>query len=530
MNRALLALALSVFAASVVSSEPLAARQWEVLDLAFEAEPGARPRDVVLLARLRGPEGRSIEVPGFHDGGNRWVVRVSPPASGRWTWETVSNQMALSGRSGTIEVAPNDDSGRHGPVVVDPGHPQRFGHADGTPYFALAFECDWLFALDADDPDGIPLTKQLVDQIAENGFNQIVMNVYAYDVPWGKDDSLRPEHDFARPASYPFGGTNEEPDFSRLNVDFFQRFDRVMRYLDEKGIVSHLMIYVWNKKVSWPDMYSGADNEYFDYVVARYQAFPNVVWDVSKEALTYGRCDEDYIHERIERLRRRDGHRRLVTVHDYGYNARHPEKVDFISVQNWASGTWHQMDRIRRKHPDKPVLNVEHGGYESSPYEVFTGDYTDPVVCLERNYEAVFAGVYSTYYWQATSWYVVVPDPMGLPDAERPHFEYYRHLASLFSRYDYSRLEPATDLSSSGYALSNGSDLFLIYVPSQNHSFHATLKPDVAARGRASWFSPLTGETQDVGEVELRPWHVFGSPWKGQPSVLILEDAKPAKP
>jgi hypothetical protein len=272
-------------------------------------------------------------------------------------------------------------------------------------------------------------------------------------------------------------------------------------------------------------MYTGADDAYFDYVVARYQAFPNLVWDVSKEALTYGRCDEDYIHERIGRLRRLDGHQRLVTVHDYGYNARHPEKVDFISVQNWASGTWHRMDEIRKKHPDMPILNVEHGGYEESPYEVFHGDYTDPVTCLERNYEIVFAGVYSTYYWQATSWYVVVPDPMGLPADERPHFEYYRHLASLFDRYDFSSLEPADGLSSSGYALTNGKDLFLFYVPGANHSFSATLEGR-ASRGRASWFNPLTGETQDMGEMELRPWHGFTSPWQGSPSVLILEDTE----
>jgi hypothetical protein len=526
VKHALLALALATLAAPAALSETLAARQWEVVDVALEAKEFPEPRDVVLRAIVRGPEGQTLEVPGFHDGGKRWVVRVSLPSPGRWSWETVSNQPDLSGRGGEIEVSA--DPGQRGPVVLDPEHPQRFRFADGSPYFALAFECDWLFALDADDPEGIPKTKMLVDQIAAHGFNQIVMNVYAYDVPWGKDDSLKPEHDFARPASFPFGGTNEEPDFSTLNVEFFQRFDRVMRYLNEKGIVSHLMIYVWNKKVSWPDMYSEADNAYFDYVVARYQAFPNLVWDVSKEALAYGRCDEAYIHDRIRRLRHLDGHRRLLTVHDYGYNARHPEKVDVISVQNWASGTWHRMDEIRRKHPGQPVLNVEHGGYERSPYEVFHGNYTDPVTCLERNYETVFAGVYSTYYWQATSWYVVIPDPMGLPLDQRPHFEYYRHLASLFDRFDYSTLEPHRDLSSSGYSLTNGKDLYLFYVPGVNHALSTTFGGRLSG-ARVSWFNALTGETRDLGDMELRPWHGFTSPWPGTPSVLILEDARPGK-
>jgi len=42
-------------------------------------------------------------------------------------------------------------------------------------------------------------------------------------------------------------------------------------------------------------MHSAEDNRYFDYVIKRYQAFPNIIWDVSKEALDYGRCDIPYI-------------------------------------------------------------------------------------------------------------------------------------------------------------------------------------------------------------------------------------------
>jgi len=487
---------------------------WEVIDLRLDVDvPPPRPWDVDLTARLRGPAGENLEVPGFHDGGTSWVVRVAPPAEGRWTWETASSVPSLAGRTGTIEVGP-PASGRHGSIVVTPDRPQRFAFADGTPYFALAFECDWLFALDAEDPDDIPRTRTLVDELAESGFNQVVMNVYAYDVSWPKDPRLRPEHDWSRPRVFPFAGTNESPDYSSLSATFFQRLDRVIRYLGEKGVVAHLMIYVWNKEVSWPDMHTAADDRYFDYVVARYQAFPNVVWDVSKEALAYGRCDEAYIHERIARIRRHDAHRRLVTVHDYAYCRRHPE-----------------MSAIRLRHPEQPVLNVEHGGYERSPYVVFEGDYTDPVACLERNYEAVFAGVYSTYYWQASSWYVVIPDPVSLPESERPHLEYYRHLADLFERYDFADLEPSESYSSSGYALSDGSDRVLLYLPKENHAAHLTIPKEMMTRARLSWFDPLTGSWQEAGETDLRSWHEVISPWPGQMSVLVVQKAgEPVSP
>src|SRR5690606_11877931 len=108
---------------------------------------------------------------------------------------------------------------------------------------------------------------------------------------------------------------NDNPDFSKLNIEFFKHFDRVMNHLYEKGIVAHLMIYVWNKEVNWPAMYSKDDNRFFDYVIKRYQGYSNMIWDVSKEALDYGRCDIPYINERIERIRRADAYNRLITVH-----------------------------------------------------------------------------------------------------------------------------------------------------------------------------------------------------------------------
>lgn len=173
--------------------------------------------------------------------------------------------------------------------------------------------------------------------------------------------------------------------------------------MHDKRIASHLMIYVWNKLVAWPGMNTNADNMYFDYVVKRYQAFPNIVWDISKEALYYGRADEDYIHGRIQRLKANDKYNRLVSVHDYKYCSNFPDKVDFISSQNWSHNIYNKMLEAKTKFKNKPIFNIEHGGYEESPYTVFTGDYTNAETCLRRNYMCLFAGVFTTYYWQGAS-------------------------------------------------------------------------------------------------------------------------------
>ena len=83
---------------------------------------------------------------------------------------------------------------------------------------------------------------------------------------------------------YAFGGTNQAPDHTILNVDFFQGLDRLMTYLHDKGILVHLMIQVQNKQVNWPERRSAEDDLYWRYVVARYQAFGNIIWDVGKES------------------------------------------------------------------------------------------------------------------------------------------------------------------------------------------------------------------------------------------------------
>ncbi len=497
--------------------------QWDILDISFAEKAVADPFAIEFGAVFSGPNGESLRVPGFYDGNHSWTLRVSPPLVGEWAFTTYSSLPKLAGKSGTIRATQNSNPTERGPIVLNKDNPQHFYYADGTPYFVLAFEIDWLFALDAQNPDGIPKTESIVSTLAEYGFNQAVMNVYAFDVSWGKDPNLAPEHEFGSPAVFPFGGSNENPEYSTLDVDFFQHFDRVMDELNANGIASHLMIYVWNKLVNWAPANSEADNRYFDYVIARYQAYPNLIWDVSKEALGYGHDDIDYITDRISRIRKLDAYNRLITVHDYHYCSTHPEQVDFISIQSWTTPLYAQMKDIRELYPNQPIFNIEHGGYEESPYVVFPGDYTDPVTCLARNYEIIFAGCYSTYYWQGTSWNVVIPDPFNLPQNQQPHFEYYQHIRTLFNRYNFAQLEPTPGRSSSGLCLSDNHDLFLYYIPAENYAIHVTLPSQVDSPMNATWFRPLTGEFVEQGVSEIRNWHEFKSPWQGEMAVLVLE-------
>ena len=500
------------------------AHQWEVVDIQFEVDklPNAAT-DVEFMTTFVHSSGTELKVPGFYNGGNEYIVRFTPPKAGDWKYSTRSSVDSLADKNGTVGV--NEvRKGRKGGIVLDPFESRLFLYENGERYYPIAFESDWLFALDADNENDIPKTKQLVDTLAKNGFNQIVLNVFAYDVNWAKDKRLKPEHDYGSPRVFPFGGDNTTPDHSELNIEYFKRFDRVVEYLDKKGIAAHVMVYVWNKRVNWPKANSIEDNRYFDYVVKRYQAYPNMVWDISKEALGYGHNDVNYITDRIERLRKLDAYKRLVTVHDYSYCRRFAKHVDFISVQIWASELYSTMRKIRDDFKGQPVLNIEHGGYEESPYVVFQGDYTSAETCLERAYQCVFAGTYPSHYWQGAAWNVVIPDVDSLPEDRRPKLEYFRHMSELIDRYEIGDLVSGQKRSSSGFNLNNAKDTLVYYVPKENDFMGVRIPKEWTGDVmQVTWFDPFTGKYAEPYEVKLTQWPKITKPKSDRFAIAIVK-------
>lgn len=500
------------------------AQQWQVHTLSLKlSNTPQQPTDTPVTVSWTHEEDGELETPGFWNDNNEYLVRFAPPQPGQWSYEVNSPLAELDGVRGSIRVLP-PESNNHGGVIISEEAPTRFRHQDGTVYYPIAFECDWLFALDAENGDDTPTTRHFVDQLATNGFNQVVMNVFAYDVTWKKDDRLQAIHEYGSPNVFPFKGNNETPQHEHLNIEYFQRLDRVIELLNERNIVAHLMIYVWNKRVNWPDANSEADNRYFDYVVKRYQAYPNIVWDISKEALGYGHTDVHYITDRIHRLRKLDTHQRLVTVHDYGYCRRFPEEVDFVSAQLWSSELYSVMRHAVTAFPNKPILNIEHGGYERSPYVVFVGNYDSPEVCLERAYQCVFAGTYPTHYWQGAAWNVIIPNPEQLPEEERPRLRYYRHLKTLVEDYQLDQLIAGEKKSASGFCLHNGSNRYVYYVPKENARIDIRLPREFQGQTmKAVWFDPFTGEYQDPIMRTIPRWPAFAKPQSDGFKVLIVD-------
>ncbi|MHC4202811.1 MAG: DUF5060 domain-containing protein [Planctomycetota bacterium] len=340
-----------------------------VHDFALRAGVGdVNPFEVELSATFAHESGEEIaNLPGFYDGDGTWKVRFRPTREGTWRGRCSSPVTGLDGTDlGPVRCVASANPSVHGQIVIDPAHPRRFAFSDGARCEPLGFECDWLFAMHQARPEE---ARAFVDLLAGRGFNYIVTNIYAHT---GFSDATRDDV-YGPPAMYVFGGTNDAPDHSRMNVEFFRDFDRVLAHLHARGVVAHLMIQVQNKKVRWPARRSREDDIYWRYVVARYQAFGNVVWDVGKESynLLKETGSHDYTLDRIRLIREADAYSHLVTVHDpvagsAGANSAVDEACDFVSDQV------HLGDAAR--YNDEAAKRISASGSRPSPTSTSSTD------------------------------------------------------------------------------------------------------------------------------------------------------------
>ena len=483
-------------------------------DFVFQATAPGNPFDVDLAGEFSGPEGAHLRVPGFYDGDGRWIIRFSPNREGEWQLRTVSSLATLDGKTErAIRCVPNRHPEIHGGLRVDPAHPYHFVYEDGARYFLLGYEADWLWGADMLDPER-KLMRRLIDQMAARGFNHVMLNLFAWDTAWSRGR----EHawDWGPPPVYPWEGSNEKPDHSRLNPKFFRIYDGMMSALRDKGIVAHIMLKVYNKQVNWPKPYSRDEERYFRYVVARYQAYSNVVWDFSKEA--HNERDLALQGRLIELVRFTDAYHRLLTAHDddvFYWTPEFNRLLDFRTDQQHTF--WPEMiafDRALRRYP---VLNAEFGyerGVDKFPTYRVEHDWEEQ---LRRAWLVYLAGGYGVYYYHNTAWDVVKPDP------EPPGMKRFQLLKDTLSALPYWRMEPHNELAVGGPCLALPGTAYAVYVEKGGVTLNLT-GLESPEKARAEWVDTWSGKREPVKlgaapvQRQLRKPDAFGE----APALLVI--------
>ena len=486
--------------------------------------------------------GARLDIPAFYDGEGIRRARFSPSIVGRWSPVLLGDASEIGGvELEPLECVATSDPDAHGRLVVDPDNPHRLTRADGTPAQPLGFEWNWITAYHqehaGDRPDHPnPSFDRALELIQSAGFDYVVGNLYAdYYHKTPVTEETEP-YLYQHPRLYPFGGSNDAPDHSVLNVDFFRDLDGAIEKLNRRHITLHLMIQVQNKKVNWPEKESEADDRFWRYVVARYQAYPNIVWDLSKESynLLKHTGSHDYALSRVKLIREADAHGNLITAHDseresWGRATRLDDACDFITdqvkfsgtVDGWERGSATRLNReaIRRwRNVEMPYLNVEYGYEEGDPPHVA------PIPKMTVSGEAMLmwtwsllaGGAYANYYYCNTSW------DLCRFDRTPESWERFRYLRDFVDSIDLHTMTPDNDYVSEGMCSSCDGRAFFVYLPDGGDT-----RVDLSQCGEdemvATWMDTHTGEQVDVPVEERGFWKPVGNPLSGEnPCVLYL--------
>lgn len=492
----------------------IAIPRWEPHDFTFSnQQEAANPFLVAFSADLKGPNGARLSVPGFYDGNSVWKVRVSSPVEGEWLLVTHSDLAGLDNKRAAFTCVANRSTVIHGGVYIDSKSPHKFIFEDGQHFLPVGYECDWLWALDSGDPE-LKVVNPFLDRLAACGFNLVILNAYAHDTTWRRGRTGA--DDFGPPQLYAWAGTNERPDHSRFNIAYWQHYDRIIDALYRRGIWAHVLIKAYNKQVNWPANGSAEDDQYYRWLIARYAAYPNITWDLAKEA--QNEKDLGYKLGRLKFIRANDPYHRLLTVHDDRANydrGAYDTLVDYRSDQQHKD--WRATMVAHLQLHAWPVINTEFG-YEQGPGGMADKTYNvaqSPNEVVRRAWEVYVAGGFGAYYYTYTAWDVVRPEDSP------PGYVYFRNLRNFFEHAAYWHMHPIDGLSSAGSCLADPGREYVVFL---NKAASFTLKIE-GATGQlaAEWYRPLTGACRTADPVENGSV-IFNAPaeWTGGPIVLHL--------
>ncbi len=503
-----------------------------MVEIAFTADRDYKDafHEVALDVLFQTPQGRTLKVPAFWDGGRTWKVRYASPVVGTHRWRSVSSVASdngLNNLAGSVAIDPYRGENPlylHGPLRVAADH-RHFQHLDGTPFFWLA-DTWWMGLCNRLHwPDEF---HQLAADRKTKGFNvvQIVAGLYpdmpAFD-PRGVNE-----------AGFPW-----EKDYARIRPEYFDKADQRLLYLADQGFVP-CIVGAWGYHLPW--LGTPRIKEHWRYLIARYAALP-VVWCAAGEGTMpfYGSkqpgadaaLQKQGWSDVIRYIRSTDPFGRMITIHP-SQSAREtvtdPSILDFDMHQTGhapEAAIGNMARQIRAAYAAEPVMPVIAG--ESSYDGLDLREFGGGVLSSDASRQMFWVGLMSngaaggTYgangIWQVNRRDAPYgPSPHGRSWGSIPWDEAMKRAGSaqvglakeFLARYPWYHLEPKPDAVAWAdeplpaadirpYALGTGTELRIVYVPRPRGVVAKQLAPN--ADYAASLFDPVTSARASLGQI-----------------------------
>jgi hypothetical protein len=467
--------------------------------------------DASLTGVLETADGsRRWNVEGFADSedGSVFRIRLMPIAAGdyRYTirYREGNFQRTAEGKFRAVEAH------RLGLLGVDPAYPwhfiwtgtgEHFFFNGTTAYFLMGWKEAHTIDFSIERLHRLKVNRMRVAIAGREGtfFGEPVMNGPEWSVfltPWRAEKT----EDYTHPGF----------DYSRFNISYWQRLERMLRFARERDMNISLVLDM-NDSCVHPAAGSEDEHRFIRYAVARFGAFSNITWDLGDDLDSFR--DEQWTHETGMLLQGWDPYKHLETSHPVKieHQDRGSSWFGFTSYQEWSRDQ-HRLMLESRKLQEKagriiPQTNEEYG-YEDH-YPVWALPGSDSSDMLRRTaWDIAMAGGYQTAGETARRGTNIWPDTGGgwmnaRGDDTMTMFLGYGHMVDFFTGFEWWKTNPHDELVGNGnYCLAEPGKTYAVYLP---HAGSVTVNIE-AGRYRAYWFSAVTGEKIELAEVSGPNW------------------------
>jgi hypothetical protein len=437
-------------------------------------------------------------VEGFCDStnGSLYGIRFMPSKAGEYAFHVTCKSGPVnetySGKFTAIEKH------RRGPLRVDPAYPWHFiweGTSEHyffngtTAYWLMGWRDEATIQYCIDRLTGLKVNRMRVSVSGRtrSSYGEAVMNGTRWNVylsPWPARDASDLTHpDF---------------DYSRFRLPYWQRFERMLRYARDRGMIISLVLGMNDDPVH-PAAGSDDEHRFIRYAIARFGAFPNITWDLGDDL--DGFRDDQWTHETGTAIAQWDPYHHLASSHPVKtiHQDRASRWFGFTSYQDWSRNQ-HTLMLESRKLQEKtgriiPQTNEEYG-YEDH-YPEWAAPGSDSAEVLRRTaWDIYMAGGYQTAGESARRGTNIRPDTgggwmNGRGDDTQTMFLGYGHIVDFLTSFEWWKTNPRDDLvDNGGYCLAEPGRLYAIYLP---HGAKVKVQLEPGAY-QAEWFNPTSGQ------------------------------------